>query len=73
VPELYFNQDPAWAPSVRVEHLLDLPVCLGRLRHVVFGDKMDEFEFDTVYNLFEFMEAVIWELSFHGNPEHCNI
>jgi len=59
--------------SVRVEHLLDLPVCLGRLRHVVFGDKMDEFEFDTVYNLFEFMEAVIWELSFHGNPEHCNI
>ncbi len=59
--------------SVQVAHLLDLPVCLGRLRHVVFGDKMDAFDFDTVYNLFEFMEAIIWELSFHGTPEHCNI
>jgi len=59
--------------SIRVEHLLDLPVCLGRLRHVIFGDKMDLLEFETVYNLFEFMEAIIWELSFHGTPEHCNI
>ena len=59
--------------SVRVEHLLDIPVCLGRLRHVIFGDKMDLLEFETVYNLFEFMEAIVWELSFHGTPEHCNI
>ena len=59
--------------SIRVEHLLDLPVCLGRLRHVIFGDKMDLLEFETVYNLFEFMEAVIWELSFHGTPAQCNI
>ena len=59
--------------SIRVEHLLDIPVCLGRLRHVIFGDKMDSLEFETVYNLFEFMEAIIWELSFHGTPEQCNI
>ncbi|MCP3955414.1 MAG: hypothetical protein GY697_24815 [Desulfobacterales bacterium] len=59
--------------SIRVEHLLDLPVSLGRLRHVIFGDKMDLLEFETVYNLFEFMEAIIWELSFHGTPAQCNI
>lgn len=59
--------------SIRVEHFLDLPVCLGRLRHVIFGDKMDLLEFETVYNLFEFMEAIIWELSFHSTPEQCNI
>ncbi len=59
--------------SIRVEHLLDVPLCLGRLRHVIFGDKMDLLEFETVYNFFEFMEAIIWELSFHGTPEHCTI
>ncbi len=59
--------------SIRVEHLLDVPVRLGRLRHVIFGDKMDLLEFETVYNLFEFMEAIIWELSFHGTPEQCSI
>jgi hypothetical protein len=59
--------------SIRVAHLLDIPVQLGRLRHVIFGDKMDVLEFETVYNLFEFMEAIIWELSFHGMPEQCNI
>ncbi len=58
---------------IRVEQLLDIPVCLGRLRHVIFGDKMDLLEFETVYNLFEFMEAIIWELSFHGTPAQCNI
>ena len=59
--------------SISVKHLLDLPVRLGRLRHVIFGDRMDLLEFETVYNLFEFMEAIVWELSFHSMPEHCNI
>lgn len=59
--------------SMRVTHLLDLPVCLGRLRHVIFGDRMDEMQFETVYNLFEFMEAIVWELSFQNTPEQCNI
>lgn len=59
--------------SIQVEHLLDIPVCLGNLRHVIFGDKMDLLEFETVYNLFEFMEAIIWELSFHSTPAQCNI
>lgn len=59
--------------SVGLEHLLDIPVCLGKLRHVIFGDKMDLMEFETVYNLFEFAEAIIWELSFHSIPVQCSI
>ncbi len=59
--------------SLRVENLLDMPVKLGRLKHIVFGDKVDVFEFDTVYTLFEFVDGIAWELSFHGTPMECQI
>ena len=59
--------------SSRLNGLLDLTVKLGKLRHVVFGDKVDVFEFDTVYTLFEFIDGVAWELSFHGTPEACEL
>ncbi len=59
--------------SSRLDGLLDIPVTLGRLKHVVFGDKMDVFEFDTVFSLFEFIDGIAWELSFHGTPEACGI
>lgn len=55
----------------QVEMLLDVPLVLGRLRHVVFGDRVDEFRFDTVCNLFEFFEGVLWQLAFHGTPQEC--
>jgi hypothetical protein len=56
-----------------LENLLDLPVKLGRLKHVIFGDRVDIFEFDTVYTLFEFIDGIAWELSFHGTPKQCEI
>ena len=43
---------------VQVEDLLDTPLSLGPLRHVVLGDEMDIFEFETVYTLFEFIEGI---------------
>jgi hypothetical protein len=55
------------------ESLLDLPVKLGGLKHLVFGDRVDAFEFDTVFTLFEFIDGIAWELSFHVMPEHCQI
>ena len=55
----------------RVEMLLDVPVALGPLRHVVFGDRVDEFKFETVCNLFEFFEGICWQLAFHGTPLEC--
>ncbi len=55
----------------QVEMLLDVPLVLGQLRHVVFGDRVTEFSFETVCNLFEFFEGVLWQLAFHGTPREC--
>jgi hypothetical protein len=57
--------------SQRLESLLDLPLKLGALKHVIFGDKVDVFKFETVFNLFEFIDGIVWELSFHGTPKAC--
>jgi hypothetical protein len=57
--------------SWQVEALLDVPLVLGPLRHVVFGDRVAEFSFETVCNLFEFYEGVLWQLAFHGTPREC--
>jgi hypothetical protein len=57
--------------SYPVEALLDAPLRLGLLRHVVFGDRVAEFRFQTVCNLFEFFEGVLWQLAFHGTPQEC--
>ena len=56
-----------------VENLLDIPLQLGQLRHIVFGDKVDTFEFQTVYNLFEMIDGILWALSFHNMPLECRI
>jgi hypothetical protein len=56
-----------------LESLLDMPLRLGRLKHIVFGDKVDLFEFDTVFTLFELIDAIVWELSFHGTLLACEI
>jgi hypothetical protein len=59
--------------SLQLDSLLDLPVKLGRLKHVIFGDPVDIFEFDTVFTLFEFIDGIAWELSFHVIPSQCEI
>jgi hypothetical protein len=56
-----------------LEQLLDMPVRIGKLKHVVFGDKVDVLEFDTVFNLFEFIQGIVWQLSFHRSPKECAI
>lgn len=57
--------------ALQMKNLLDMPVKLGRLKHIVFGDKVDIFEFDTVFTFFEFIEGIAWELSFHVAPTEC--
>ena len=59
--------------SLQLESLLDLPVKLGRLKHVIFGDSVDIFEFDTVFTLFEFIDGIAWQLSFHVTPTQCEL
>ncbi|MBU1340201.1 MAG: hypothetical protein KKE44_00525 [Proteobacteria bacterium] len=56
-----------------VETLLDHTLTLGKLNHVVFGDKEDIFQYDTFYTLFELVEGIAWELSFNFNPLQCSI
>jgi hypothetical protein len=55
----------------QLEQLLDLPLVLGPLKHVVFGDRMEILSFATVFTLFELIDGVTWELSFHGTPAQC--
>ncbi len=59
--------------SLAMEFLLDMPLRLGHLKHVIFGDDVDTFNFETVYTLFEFIDSIAWELSFHGTPAQCNL
>jgi len=59
--------------AFHLESLLDMPLKLGKLKHVVFGDKVDVFEFETMFSLFEFIDGIIWELSFQGTPKQCAI
>jgi len=56
-----------------VEALLGHKVKLGKLNHVVFGDKEDLFQYETFYTLFELVEGIAWELSFNFNPLQCSI
>ncbi|MEJ2640609.1 MAG: hypothetical protein P8010_13625 [Desulfosarcinaceae bacterium] len=58
---------------VPLGRLLDMPLALGPLRHVIFGDSIDTFVFDTVYTLFEFVDGVAWQLGFQSAPEVCYI
>ncbi len=66
-----YGQETIEIKSMQIENLLDLPVRLGKLKHVVFGDRVDIFEFDTVYTFFEFIDGIAWELSFLGTPKQC--
>jgi len=59
--------------SMQLASLLDLPLKLGKLKHIVFGDRVDIFEFDTVYTLFEFIDGIAWQLGFHATPEQCEL
>ncbi len=56
-----------------LENLLDMPLKLGRLKHVVFGDKINSMQFDTVFTLFELIDGICWQLSFHNLPRVCRV
>lgn len=68
-----YKTDTVEIRSMQLNSLLDMPLTLGKLKHVVFGDRVDIFEFDTVFTLFEFIDGITWELSFHVTPEQCQL
>lgn len=67
------QEDRTEIKFMQLTGLLDLPIRLGCLRHVVFGDQVDIFEFDTVFTLFELIDGIAWQLSFHGTPQQCEL
>ena len=68
-----FGQDKCDIKPFWLEQLLDLPLRLGRLKHRVFGDKMDTFDFETGFNFFDLIDGICWQLSFHNSPEQCRV
>lgn len=56
-----------------VETMLSAPLRLGSLRHVIFGDKIEEMVFDTTFTLFEMVDSLAWELGFHNAPLTCAV
>lgn len=67
------DQAPVDIRELAWESMLDMPVQLGCLKHVVFGDRVDAFEFETAYTLFEFVDGMAWELSFQNQPQICQL
>lgn len=65
--------EPVEIRSVPLENLLDMPVKLGKLKHIVFGDKVDMLAFDTVFSLFELIDGILWELGFQGTLMSCEL
>jgi hypothetical protein len=59
--------------SIGLSGLLNIPIKLGRLHHIVFGDKVNMFEFETVYTFFEFIDGIAWELGFLTTSGECQI
>jgi hypothetical protein len=53
--------------------LLDVRVSLGGVKHIVFGDRVDVFEFAAVFTLFEFIDGIALALSVQGGPDSCAI
>lgn len=58
---------------IPLDSLLDLPLSLGGLRHVVFGDRTRVLDCATTFTLFEMIEGLAWELGFQGGSRHCNL
>ncbi|MFH2091595.1 MAG: hypothetical protein ABIJ31_04455 [Pseudomonadota bacterium] len=67
------NKEDKELKFFHVETLLGHTFKLGKIKHVVFGDKEDIFQYETVYTLFELVEGISWELSFNFNPLQCSI
>ena len=57
----------------QMESLMEHELCLGELKHIIFGDSQDMFTYETHYSLYELIEGVSWELSFNFNPLQCSI
>ena len=66
------GQDPPELRFLRLHDLLDIPLELGNVRHVLLGET-SSLVCDASFTLFELIECIGWELGFEGGSVTCNI
>jgi len=58
---------------IPLQMLLDTPLFLGGLKHVVLGDANKHLYCRTRFTLFEMVDGLAWELGFRGGSQQCSI
>lgn len=58
---------------IPLQLLLDTPLYLGGLKHVVLGDVNRSLLCETRFTLFEVIDGLAWELGFQGGTQQCSI
>lgn len=69
----FYYEERVDCKNFKLESLLGAPLRLGPLQHIVFGDSVDVLEFTTSVTLFELIDGIVWDLSFHVTPQECQI
>lgn len=57
---------------VPLQLLLDIPLVLGGMKHVLLGDMNRSLFCNTQFTLFEIIDGLAWELGFQGGSQQCN-
>lgn len=58
---------------IPLQVLLDTPLFLGGLKHVVLGDVNRSLLCATRFSLFEVIDGLAWEFGFQGGTQQCSI
>lgn len=64
------NQETRFIP---LQILLDTPLFLAGLKHVVLGDVDRSLFCETRFTLFEVVDGLAWEFGFQGGSQQCSI
>ena len=58
---------------IPLQILLDTPLTLGGMKHVVLGDVNKALYCATRFTLFEVVDGLAWELGFQGGSQQCSL
>ncbi len=58
---------------IPLQFLLDTPLYLGGLKHVVLGDANRHLYCESRFTFFEVIDGLAWELGFQGGTKQCSI
>ena len=58
---------------IPMQLLLDTPLLLGGLKHVILGDADRNLVCESRITLFELMDGLAWEFGFRGGSQQCSL